>query len=765
MLWRIEIILSRIFYSFPIQLLLNNIRRNPVLLLCWVVLFAIITGNFGRYLGIPYLFLDPEYLNAVSFKSFFIMGLVLAGFSTAFHISCYIADGHRFTFIGVVSRPFTKFSLNNSIIPTLFLLYYMLCIIEYQLENEFTEPYKIAIYITGLLAGHFSMKLLLFSYFWFTNKDIFRYMVCKLDEKLKANIKVTRLSAMKKLDIARKKQVRVDHYLDIDLRFKRATDYDGFYDRSAIIQVFDQNHFNLVIIQFAIFSLLLLMGIFKDLPIFQLPAAASFVLFLTIFIMFSGAFSYWFGGWSVTTAVGLFLAFNLFSKTDLISKRYQAFGINYEVPAAPYSRETLQEAITPEPFEGDKQATLKILENWRAKFEADKKPKMVFICTSGGGQRAALWALTALQKADSLTQGQLMENTMMITGASGGLVGAAYFRELYLRKKLGDSLHLQSPLYRKNISSDNLNPIIFSLLVNDLFVGFIKFEYQGLQYDRDRGYSFEQQLNKNTQGVLDKPLSAYREPEQKAQIPMLVMAPTIINDGRKLYISPQHVSYLNGFAPYEQGSKQKVNGVDFLRFFHQQNSENIRFLSALRMSATFPYITPNVTLPSDPPIEIMDAGISDNFGISDAVRFLYTFREWISENTSGVVFLAIRDSEKDGPIHKKSNPSLLEKFSLPISGIYQNFENLQDMNNDAKLEFARTWFDGPLHRIHIEYIPRDLPMKPTEAHAADSVQQEQARRASLSWRLTGREKQSIISNMETPRNQRALRELKQLLEE
>ena len=81
---RVYSFLAGFIYSFPIQLLLNNIRRNHVLMLCWIILFAMITGAFGKYLGIPYLFLDPEYLNRVNFTSFFILGAATAGFTTAF---------------------------------------------------------------------------------------------------------------------------------------------------------------------------------------------------------------------------------------------------------------------------------------------------------------------------------------------------------------------------------------------------------------------------------------------------------------------------------------------------------------------------------------------------------------------------------------------------------------------------------------------------------------------------------------------------------
>ncbi|HPH46596.1 MAG TPA: hypothetical protein PKU83_06300, partial [Chryseolinea sp.] len=70
---KLYLLAPNIFYSFPVQLLINNFRRNHVLMLCWIILFAMITGNFGKYLGIPYLFLDPEYMNEVNFTSFFIM--------------------------------------------------------------------------------------------------------------------------------------------------------------------------------------------------------------------------------------------------------------------------------------------------------------------------------------------------------------------------------------------------------------------------------------------------------------------------------------------------------------------------------------------------------------------------------------------------------------------------------------------------------------------------------------------------------------------
>ncbi|CAN5448477.1 hypothetical protein BH09BAC3_BH09BAC3_32620 [soil metagenome] len=748
------------FYSFPIQLLLNNFKRNQVLLLCWIILFAMVTGNFGKYLGIPYLFLDPEYLNEVNFTSFLIIGVLVYGFTAAFNITCYIADGHRFSFIATLANPFNKFSLNNGILPFTFLMTYLYQMVRFQINNEYTSAGELAMNIAGFFAGYLLMAGLLQIYFKFTQKDIFKYVICRLDEKIKQNVKVTRASAMKKLDIIRKKQVRVDNYFDHQFKIRKVNDENEFYDKTAILQVFDQNQFNLVVIELLIFAMVLILGIFKDYPAFQIPAAASFMIFLTIFVMLSGAFSYWFGGWSITVAMGIFLILNFLAGEGWLTKKYQAFGLNYKMAPVEYTIEQLKILNNDSTIQAARQHTLLILENWKKKFDGAPAPKMVFICSSGGGKRAALWTLAALQRADSLSGGKLMNQSILITGASGGLIGASYFREVILRHRQGENIKPYSPVHQRKIATDNLNPLIFSLLANDLFVGFTKFEYAGQRYSRDRGYTFEEQLNIDTERMMDKRLSDYQKPEADAIVPMVILSPTIINDGRKLYISAQPVSYLNSdILNFPKYGNSKFSGVDFQQMFARQGGSNLRFLSGLRMSATFPYITPNTTLPTKPPIQIMDAGISDNFGIADASRFIYSFREWIAANTSGIIILSIRDSPKLVPVSEEKGNTFVDDFTQPIASVYNNFENFQDITNDNILGYARSWFKDPIDRVDIQYLPTSyLPI----LQKMDSIRQHSAR-ASLSWRLTTREKQGVVETLNTPINKVAMEKLVKLL--
>jgi len=704
----------------------------------------IVTGNFGRVFGIPYLFLDPEYLGRVGFGSFLILGISLGGFTMAFNITGYIMASHLFSFLGTISRPFTKYSLNNFIIPGSFLLVYCISIIQFQTTNEYSTFGSLMGNLSGLLLGYAIIILLFLDYFRLTNKDIFQIIASNVEKRLKS-VPLTRGNVLNRYKSELNSEIRVDVYLDLRLRVKNIRKNPTYFRKEAILKVFGQNHLNSVVIELTGLILLLVLGIFREYPVFQIPAAASAVLLLTVLMMFAGAIIFWVKKWAVAVVLFLFLFANYLTQEKILYSEYQAPGLNYDAGLSDYSLSSLRNLTFPN-IEQDIKSTTRILENWKAKFPNEEKPKMVFICVSGGGQRSALWTLRALQYADSISKGSLLEHSILISGASGGMIGAAYMRELMLQKKLGQEFNLYDPVFREDISSDNLNPIILSLLVNDIFVRYQKFNYNNHLYLKDRGYAFEQQLNANTRSFMDKPIRDYQEVEQKAMIPMLFIAPTIINDSRKLYISPQNISYMNlTDSSLHNHLNQSIRGIEFQRIFKEQGGENLRYLSALRMGATFPYISPNVTLPSEPGMQIMDAGITDMYGISDATRFIYVFKDWIKENTSGVILLTIRDSEKIRLVEENVGQSLVQKITDPIISLYSNIGRSHDIRNDSRLEFAYEWLDGGLDMVELQYIsgPNN--------------------RAALSWRLTTREKEDITNNISHPKNAKALKRLTKLL--
>lgn len=740
-------IFRRFYFSFPVQLVVLHFKKNQILLLYWLVLFGFVTSSIANKWGIPYLFLDPEYVGKVGFWSFFILGISVGGFIMAFNVSSYILNGFRFPFLATLARPFLKYTLNNSIIPLSFLIVYLYELTSFQFYNEYQYQTDIYLQILGFLSGITLIVFITLSYFFKTNKDIFK--MYPIEANSASQLTGTKKNAIEealKTNIIRKKSRswRVETYLSglFKIRLVRGTDH---YDRDILMAVFKQNHFNAAIIEIIVFIIFISLGLFRDYPFFRIPAGASIILLFSIFIMLFSALRFWLRNWSTTVLISLFLLLNFLSQFEFFNQRNKAFGLNYHTSQAPYNLEALRNSCSSSLK--DFQHTITILEKWKTKATVGgQKPKMIFINTSGGGLRSASWTFSTLQILDSTLEGKLFKHTQLITGSSGGIIGASYYRELYLQHQKGLLPSLGSDVFFYNMAKDLLNPIAFSVTVSDLFLNVQRFRDGNYVYTKDRSYAFEKQLAENTNYIFDKRLLDYKNPEAKSTVPMLILTPTIVSDGRTLFISPQPLSYLVCSTPNENFKyKSTIDGVEFTRFFERQDANNIRFISALRMSATFPYVLPDVSLPSIPTIEVMDAGVRDNFGIRTSLKFLYVFREWIEKNTDGVIFIQIRDTPKEPAISEGDElRTILQNITSPIGSFYGNFAKIQDYNNDDLFKYANSWL-----KQNINFISFELP--------------QETEKISLSWHLTTREKNYIRNAIQLPKNQQAVVELKKAL--
>ncbi len=110
-------VLRSIYYSFPVQLLVLHFRNHLAILMLWAILTAFSTGLVGRFFGMHYLMLTPEYWGKVNFWSFYITGATFGGMVMIWHLTTYLLCSNRFPFLATLSAPFTKFYLNNSLVP------------------------------------------------------------------------------------------------------------------------------------------------------------------------------------------------------------------------------------------------------------------------------------------------------------------------------------------------------------------------------------------------------------------------------------------------------------------------------------------------------------------------------------------------------------------------------------------------------------------------------------------------------------------------
>jgi hypothetical protein len=259
----------------------------------------------------------------------------------------------------------------------------------------------------------------------------------------------------------------------------------------------------------------------------------------------------------------------------------------------------------------------------------------------------------------------------------------------------------------------------------------------------------EQELIRNTEGMLDRKLGDFKQAEADGLIPTMIIGSTIMNDGRKLLMSAQPVSYLTQpeYSLRDSIFPKPIDGVDFATLFEKQNPYNLRLTTALRMNATFPLVLPVVKMPSRPEINLMDVGLRDNFGVEVATRYLHVFRDWISANTRRVIYLQIRDTREYEVFPMSNQNSLGRMLADPIFIIQNKWEPFQSYVQGYLKDYAPWFLDGNLEFVTLQYIP-----------------EEEDQLAALNFHLTQREKQDLYRSVQDEENQAAIRALIKLLE-
>jgi hypothetical protein len=736
--------LKAIFYSLPVQLVLLHFKKFQVLLLFWWVLFSAIAGGFMKSFGVDSLYLAPEYLGEVNTVSAAIVGISVGVFIMSWNITTFILFCRHFKFLATTTRPFLKYCINNSIIPLIFLFFYFFRAIDFDTHKELISNWEIFVLTSGFLLGFIFILTISFFYFFRADVTITRRMVEVINKPAEFKSAFTPQVAFTS---GGSRLVKITSYLNGPFSIKPVRDV-SHYSSVFIDTIFSRHNFAAMLSIFFAFIFLIIIGFFLDNPVFQLPAAASITIFFAILVAVAGAFSYFLQSWSVPFFVLLALVLNVLYRYEVIDPTNKAYGINYskEIKRAEYSPASLEALCTPQKIERDKQRMIAIMDKWKQK-QKEAKPLIFLVNVSGGGTRSATFTLSVLQRLDSLCGGSLMDKTFLITGASGGMLGAAYYRALAHEKAIGKNISPIDRRYIDDISKDLLNPTLSSFVARDLAAPAQKFKAGNYYFIKDRGYAFEEKLNVNTQGLLNKQLKDIAIEESNARMPLMLFNSVITRDGRKMVISSQPVSFL--MKPVYDSTSGEAPGpdaVDFGALFARQDAMGLRLLTALRMNATFPYVLPNVWLPSEPVIDAMDAGLRDNYGPETALRFIDVFKEWIAANTSGVVLLQIRDRKTGGWENPFESNNISELVTKPMLLLQYNWYKMQEFNQDNMIGLSQQLLDVPFHKISFQYVTRKEDAK-----------------AALNFHLTRREKKDILESLNNDINTKCAARFIQLI--
>ncbi|MBI3882893.1 MAG: hypothetical protein HY305_01380 [Sphingobacteriales bacterium] len=732
-------LLTDIYYSFPVQLLILHFRKYQVILIFWLILYSAIDSNFMKNFGADALFFVPEYLGEVGPLGAAIVGVAVGIFFMSWNITTFILHSKRFKFLATASKPFLKYCLNNILLPLIFLIFYLVRLYKFNLHQELMTSNEAWLLIAGFMGGLTLHIAFSFAYFFGADRRILRNIT-----PIVTNVSEFKAQYDKNPPPVHENfGLKVGYYITSRFTLRQAR-VVSHYNQDFLDTIFKRHHFAGMIGIILAFIFLITVGFFLDMKFFQVPAAASIIVFFAIMIAVIGALTYFLQSWSLLFVIALIITLNILYANEIIDPRNKAYGLNYsnKEKRPSYTRQELQSLCTPAAIKEDKNKMIAILENWKNK-QSSEKPVMILVNVSGGGLRSATFVMNTLQQIDSITNGQLMQHTFMFSGASGGMLAATYYRELYRRKLKGAHIDLHDKKYLNNITQDLLNPIFSSMIDRDIFAPVQKFSVGNQRYVKDRGYAFEEKLKENTEGILNTQLKDYSKDEQTAKIPMILFNSVVTIDGRKMVLSTQPVSFMMKPAAFANDRYFTPDAVDFSAFFFQQDPLNIRLLTALRMNATFPYVLPNVWLPCAPVVDIMDAGLRDNFGQETTLRFVENFRDWINKNTGGVVILQLHDRVKDEWDSPSGKGSISDILVKPATMIQRNWYKLQDYFQTDQYAYSITDTGKiKMHRITFTYTPEKAEMS-----------------AALNFHLTAAEKKDVITSFNKPYNQKMLKEL------
>lgn len=739
-------IVKDIYGFLPVQLLLLHFRKYQLLLLFWVILVLTVTGHFASVFGANTLFLSPEYLGQISFASMLLLGGATAVFIMAWHITTFIIHSQRVPFMGATRHAFLKYCINNSIIPMAYLIFYSIISFRFQWLNEHASVVRILVLQIGFYIGACLVILLSFLYFFRVDRNLLKVVLSRITNPAR----IRDIIPYDSLDFDEMDIIRADTYLSGRFKVRRCADLEPYHPR-FLHTVLRMHHRNAITATIFALVVLLVLGVFMDEPRLRIPAGSGFLMLFSIIMGMVGAMKYFLRSWEILGWVFIFMLISWMVSHNMFDVRSIAYGLKYDDTVPEFTYNNLKKVFTPERYARDKQQEEQRLNRWKHKglagIDTARRHPLIVITISGGGSRASYWAFRSLQYIDSLSKGKLFDNTVLISGASGGMIGAAYWREVhnaYRQGKINDPYDIR---YQDNIGKDLLNAIIFSFASVDLVSPFNKISIAGYSYTKDRGYAMEQELIRNTEGMLDKKISDYTALEDSAKVPAMIINGTITNDGRKLMMAARPVSYLcRSSYSLKDTAYPPIDAVDFNTFFQTQDPKNLHITTALRMNATFPYVLPVVRLPSSPSMNVMDAGLRDNFGTEIVMRYLYVMREWIQNNIDDVIFLEIRDTKEHEVFPPSDMSTLGSVLSDPLFIIQNKWEPFQSYAHGYMKDFAPYFLKSNLHFVVMQYIP-----------------EEEDKGAALNFHLTSREQTDIYHSINNKMNRKSIDTLIKLL--
>lgn len=383
-------------------------------------------------------------------------------------------------------------------------------------------------------------------------------------------------------------------------------------------------------------------------------------------------------------------------------------------------------------------------------------PVVTVVTTSGGGIRASLWTAKVLTELQRQVGDPFGRTLAVVSSVSGGSVGTMYFVDAFTEAGPPSGAALDKIV--ENAGRNSLTQAVWGLIYPDLWR--VLFAVPGL-WDRtyDRGWALEQAWRQQ----LTNPnitLGQWREGTAAGWRPAVIFNTTLVETGGQFMFTT-----VDGLKR-EDGS---LSPQLLPHFGTVYPGYDVDVVTAARLSATFPYLTPVAraiyqSQPTAPTYHFADGGYYDNNGVAAVV-------EWLE---------AVNPNNPDNRVQRASLPGPAKK-TLIIQIRASDAEPKQAAAPKTPVDASQLkrggWLyalAGPLITLFnvnstSQYTRGDLELRLVERAYQGQIGKQASFKltngSALSWQLSEAQRSQILAGWETPENQAELQAVKDFFAE
>jgi hypothetical protein len=320
----------------------------------------------------------------------------------------------------------------------------------------------------------------------------------------------------------------------------------------------------------------------------------------------------------------------------------------------------------------------------------------IVVAVSGGGIQASAWAAMVLTGLDQASNGRFAPMVRLVSSVSGGSVGTMHFLGAWRDGTLNRD-ELRKVFDRATASS--LDDVAWGAIYPDL----VRLVAPFLQPRRiGRGWALENAWAANQPHLLE-PLAAWRPFVAGGKMPAVMFNATIVETGARVVFSTVD-------------AERSGSGRSARTFSELYPGLEVSPVTAARLSATFPYVTPaarpDAELPRSRRLHFVDGGYWDNFGVASAAEFVQQAVGDGSGTVKHILLIEIRDRKTGDAVAGDGSRGGVFQAVAPLAALYNVRDNGQMTRDQAQLDLLAGYValrGVTLHRATFEY-PANAPL-------------------------------------------------------